>query len=117
MKKTSDYLYDIGLGLDPKSDSLIIEAMEQHHKDKISELITDLKIKDVAYLTFMRDNLLDDSKRDDIKYVSAQKDVVCELINKLELSISETENKVCEDCGGDIVEGKKCIGCEIGNDR
>lgn len=24
---------------------------------------------------------------------------------------------ICEDCGGDIFEGQKCLGCELGMDR
>lgn len=83
-KKASDYLYDLGLGLEPKTDELIIEAINNFHKDKMSSLLADLKIKEIAHLTFMRDNLLDTAKADDIKYVSAQKEIISDLITKLQ---------------------------------
>lgn len=84
VKKASDYLYDTGLGLDPKSDELIIEAIESYHKDQLAKIIEELKFKEIAYLAYIRENLLDTTKGDEIKYVSAQKDATTEIISKIE---------------------------------
>lgn len=39
----SDLLYDLGLGLDPKSDSLILEVMEKYAESKLN--LIDIKLK------------------------------------------------------------------------
>ena len=38
MKTKEDILYDLGLGLDPKTDSFILEAMEEYGQEVIKNL-------------------------------------------------------------------------------
>lgn len=41
-----------------------------------------------------------------------------DIFNLMETELAtKNEIKVCKDCGGDIVEGERCLGCEFGNDR
>ena len=42
--KASDLLYDLGLGLDPQSDSLILEAMEKYAESKLNYVKTKTKV-------------------------------------------------------------------------
>ena len=38
MKTKEDILYDLGLGLDPKTDSFILEAMEEYAQEVVKNL-------------------------------------------------------------------------------
>ena len=40
MKTKEDILYDLGLGLDPKTDSFILEAMEEYAQEVVKNLNT-----------------------------------------------------------------------------
>ena len=42
--KASDLLYDLGMGLDPKSESLILEAMEKYAESKLNFVETRTKV-------------------------------------------------------------------------
>lgn len=53
----------------------------------MAQFINELKTKEVAMLDYMAKNLLDNSKIDEIKYASAQKDFVSEMIKTLENSL------------------------------
>ena len=46
MKTKEDILYDFGLGLDPKTDSFILEAMEEYAQ----EVVKNLNIPDVGVM-------------------------------------------------------------------
>ena len=46
MKTKEDILYDLGLGLDPKTDSFILEAMEEYAQ----EVVKNLNIPDVSVM-------------------------------------------------------------------
>ncbi|MGR3177813.1 MAG: hypothetical protein ACUZ8E_07125 [Candidatus Anammoxibacter sp.] len=81
--KASDYLYDLGLGLEPKYDKFIIEAIESFHQDKIHSVVTDLKIKELAGIRYMRDNLANPKKADNISHVSAKNEAYSEIIELL----------------------------------
>ena len=82
--KTSDYLYDIGLCLEPKYDKLIIEAMDKCFSNKVDVFISELKVKRLAGVRFIKENLLNPLKTDEIKYVSAQNEVYAETVKRLE---------------------------------
>lgn len=50
---------------------------------KQSDFILELQLNSVAHTEYMRDNLLDATKADEIKYVSAKKEVLTDVIEKL----------------------------------
>ena len=89
-RKTSDYLYDIGLGLEPKYDKLIIEAMDECFSDRIASLISELKVKELAGIQFIKENLLNPLKGDQVKDVSAQNEAYSEVVKMLENKTQET---------------------------
>lgn len=48
MKTKEDILYDLGLGLDPKTDSFILEAMEEYAQEVVKNLNIPAVIKSVC---------------------------------------------------------------------